>query len=286
MHTHVWHISKYTNTVTYTRVYSDKASKIHTLGGDKLKKYINVILQVLFICVGIFISLNAVFATMVCNMNAGIIANYLLAFMVLGYGIFYKKLSQKLPKWFIGLFYTGLVAIAIIIPVMFISGRTDNVSYKEDAIIVLGAAVRGEEVSGALARRLDAAIKYYHQNPEVVIVVTGGQGPQEDITEALAMERYLMEHGIPQSSIIKEEKATSTSENFKYSKELLDEYFGYEYTVAYITDDYHIFRAGQLGKLAGLPPMTHCHSNTAKSIMLPSGLRECMAIVQLWIFKR
>lgn len=251
-----------------------------------MKKYVIIILQSLFIIAGVFIFLNAAFATLVCNMNAGIIANYLLGIMVLGYGIFYKKLSQKLPKWFIGLFYIGLICVAIIIPVMFVSGRTDNVTYEEDAIIVLGAAVRGEEVSGALSKRLDAAIEYYHQNPEVIIVVTGGQGPQEDITEALAMERYLMERGIPQSSILKEENATSTSENFKYSKELLDKHFDYEYTVAYVTDDYHIFRAGQLGKLSGLEGMTHCHSNTAKSIILPSGLRECMAIVQLWIFKR
>ena len=120
------------------------------------------------------------------------------------YGVFYRFFIKKLPKWLIGLYYFGMTLIAVIIPVMFISGGTDNVTYQEDAIIVLGAAVRGEEISGALQKRLDVAIEYYQKNPDVVIVVTGGQGPQEDITEALAMERYLLANGIPKEKIIED----------------------------------------------------------------------------------
>lgn len=255
-----------------------------------MKKAIHTTLQILFIILGILVLANGLYASTVCNMNAGLIVNILLGMVTLVYGVFYKALVKKLPKWLIGLYYFGMTVIAIVIPVMFISGGTDNVTYEEDAIIVLGAAVRGERISGALQKRLDVAIEYYQENPDVVIVVTGGQGPQEDITEALAMERYLLENGIPKEKIIKEEKATSTYENFKFSKELLDKYFAElgvtEYELAYVTDDYHIYRAGQLAKIAGLGEMTHCHSNTHKSIILPSGLRECMAIVKLWIFKQ
>lgn len=255
-----------------------------------MKKTIHIILQIIFIILGLLVLANGVYATTVCNMNAGLIANLLLGIVTLAYGIFYRILIRKLPKWLIGLYYFGLSLIAIVIPVIFIAGGTDNVDYKEDAIIVLGAAVRGEQITTALQKRLNAAIEYYEENPDVIIVVTGGQGPQEDITEALAMERYLMANGIPQDNIIKEEKATSTYENFKYSKELLDDYFAEQgktdYKLAYVTDDYHIYRAGQLAKIVGLGKMTHCHSNTDKTIILPSGLRECMAIVKLWIFKR
>lgn len=254
-----------------------------------MKKTIHIVMQIIFIILGTLVLANGLYASTVCNMNAGLIVNILLGIIILAYGVFYRPLIKRLPKWFIGLFYLGLTVLAVVIPTLFISGRTDNVTYQEDAIIVLGAAVRGERISGALQRRLDAAIDYYDENPEVIIVVTGGKGPQEDITEALAMERYLIANGIPENKIIKEEKATSTYENFKYSKELLDEYFGQQgktdYELAYITDDYHIYRAGQLAKIAGLGEMTHCHSNTHKTIVLPSGLRECMAIVKLWIFK-
>lgn len=255
-----------------------------------MKKAIHIILQIIFIILGLLVLANGLYASTVCNMNAGLIVNILLGIIILAYGIFYRFMIKKLPRWLIGLYYLGLTLIAIIIPVLFISGGTDNVTYKEDAIIVLGAAVRGEEISGALQKRLDVAIEYYQQNPEVIIVVTGGQGPQEDITEALAMERYLIANGIPQDKIIKEEKATSTYENFKFCKEILDKYFSEkrisDYKLAYVTDDYHIYRAGQLAKIAGLEEMTHCHSNTHQSIILPSGLRECMAIVKLWIFKQ
>jgi len=255
-----------------------------------MKKIINIVIQILFMVLGLFVLANGLYASTVCNMNAGIIVNILLGIIILSYGILYKAIIKKLPKWLIGLYYFGISMIAIIIPVLFVSGGTDNVTYDEDAIIVLGAAVRGEQISGALQKRLDVAIEYYEKNPDVIIVVTGGQGPQEDITEALAMERYLLANGIPQDKIIKEENATSTYENFVFSKEILDEYFKEKnivnYKLAYVTDDYHIFRAGQLAKEAGLSKLTHCHSVTHKSIILPSGLRECMAIVKMWIFKQ
>ena len=103
-------------------------------------------------------------------------------------------------------------------------GFTDTVTYKEDAVIVLGAGLRGENLSLILRNRLDAAVEYYNENPEAVIVVSGGQGPDEDIPEAEAMERYLYEQGVPLNKIIKEDKSTSTEENFKFSKELLETY--------------------------------------------------------------
>ena len=255
-----------------------------------MKKTLHTLLQIFFIILGLFVLANGIYASTVCNMNAGLIVNILLGIITLAYGVFYKFFVKHLPKWIIGVYYFGMTLISIVIPVMFISGGTDTVTYNEDAIIVLGAAVHGEEISGALQKRLDVAIEYYQKNPEIIIVVTGGQGPQEDITEALAMERYLISNGIPKEKIIKEEQATSTYENFKFSKILLDKHFSDlgkpDYKLAYITDDYHIYRAGQLAKIAGLEDMTHCHSNTHKSIILPSGLRECMAIIKLWIFKQ
>ena len=53
-----------------------------------------------------------------------------------------------------------------------------------DAVIVLGCGVRGERVSLTLARRLDAALAYLEENPKAYVVVSGGQGAGEDISEA------------------------------------------------------------------------------------------------------
>ncbi len=122
-----------------------------------------------------------------------------------------------------------------------------------DAIIVLGAGLNGENVSLTLSYRLDAAIEYHNNNPESVIVVSGGQGTNEIIPEALAMKNYLVKNGIDEDSIIMEDKSSRTFENFQFSKEILDEHYSNEdYTTVYVTNGFHIWRAGMIAKKLGL----------------------------------
>ena len=68
-----------------------------------------------------------------------------------------------------------------------------------------------------LARRLDAALAYLEENPKAYVVVSGGQGAGEDISEAEAMRRYLAARGIEESRILMEDKSMSTLENFLFS---------------------------------------------------------------------
>ena len=96
------------------------------------------------------------------------------------------------------------------------------------------------------------------------------------------MERYLVERGISQDIIIKEERSTSTAENFAFSKVLLDERLGEEYSVAYVTNDFHIFRAGMVARNAGLENIAYAHSNTVWYLVVPCCLRECAAILNYW----
>ena len=58
-------------------------------------------------------------------------------------------------------------------------------------IIVLGAGVNGSTPSLSMCNRLDAALAYLNANPVATVIVSGGQGPGEDITEAKAMADYL-----------------------------------------------------------------------------------------------
>ena len=51
--------------------------------------------------------------------------------------------------------------------------------------------------------------------------MSGGQGPDEDRTEASVMHDYLEQHGIDATRIIIEDQSTSTYENLVFSKELL-----------------------------------------------------------------
>jgi uncharacterized SAM-binding protein YcdF (DUF218 family) len=67
-----------------------------------------------------------------------------------------------------------------------------------------------------------------------VLIVSGGQGRQENIAEALAMGRYLTEKGVPAEQIFKEEKSTSTYENFLFSKDILEQKFPQGYSAVFI----------------------------------------------------
>lgn len=217
------------------------------------------------------------------NFTVGTVFSYLLGAASLVYGVFHKKLSQKLPKWLKAFFVFCYAFVIVFAASVYICGNSDNVTYDEDALIVLGAGIKGEKIGTNLQKRLDTAVEYYEKNPDCIIVVSGGQGPYEDITEALAMERYLLSCGVPQDRIIKEERSTSTEENFAFSKTILDGYFDGEYTVAYITNGYHIYRAGLVAENVGFGELAHIHAETPWYTAVPNGLREVLGILKTWI---
>ncbi len=217
------------------------------------------------------------------NFNMGFLALACGACGLIVYGIFVEKLIRM--KWLnISL---PVLCVVFLATVMFLAayGRSDNATFDEDAAIVLGAGIRGERVTRLLAYRLDRAASYAEQNPAAVIVVSGGQGAGESITEALAMERYLLAKGIAAERIIKEEKATSTYENLSFSKELLDKRFTGPYRVTVITNDFHIYRASLLAGKQGLDA-THAHAPIIWHSIPVNYTREFLAVLKTWIVGR
>jgi len=162
------------------------------------------------------------------------------------------------------------------------TGSRDDARYDEDAVIVLGAAVHGRELSRTLTGRLDAALDYHARNPSALIVVSGGQGLQEDLPEAAAMQQYLLGHGVPGDDIVVEDRATSTEQNFAFSKVLLDARLPAGYTVAFVTDEFHVYRAGRIATATGLVA-THVSSRTPWYFWPPNYLREELAVVLQWL---
>ena len=121
-----------------------------------------------------------------------------------------------------------------------------------DYSIVLGAGLDGEKVGKILKSRLDEAIKYYELNKNVNIIVSGGQGKDEVISEAEAMYRYLVRNNVNPNQIIKEEKATTTLENIKFSKEILRNRNDEDKKVLIITNDFHLYRAMTIANILQL----------------------------------
>lgn len=118
-----------------------------------------------------------------------------------------------------------------------------------DYIIVLGARVIGEKITPLLAARIDRGIELLRDNPDAVLIMSGGQGPEEEIAEGEAMAKYARQKGVNPEKMIVEGKSGSTEENLLFSTALMEET---NPKVIVVTTAYHVFRALLLAKKQGL----------------------------------
>lgn len=242
------------------------------------------IIRYIIFVIGAAGTANAVAASFISNFNLGTVLAYAVGLAFIACGVFFDFVCRRVPNVIKYILVFAVVAETVFVSSLFLCGNSDNVTYKEDAVIVLGAGIHGERVGEGLKGRLDRAYEYYTENPSALIIVSGGRGPGEDITEALAMERYLIGRGVPADRIIKEEKSTSTNENFRFSKKILEERFGSDYSAAFITTDYHIYRAENIAHIEGIESITHLHSSSKWYTVFPNGLRESFAVMKMWVF--
>jgi len=235
---------------------------------------------------GILMILAAVINAFITVLNVGNIIVIMFGGIFVIFGTIWNKMSKTVPAYcFKGIILFIIVFFAAMIIFIFANSKLNAPDFSEDSIIILGCGLKGREPSRALIKRLDKAIEYYNKNNKAIIVVTGGQGPTEKCSEAEAMAEYLIENGISEQRIIKEDKSTSTNENFKFSKALLDEYFNTDYTTVCITNTFHAYRASKLAQLNGLSVKSF-NASTPVSSAAMCYLREVLAVVQLWVFKR
>ena len=156
-----------------------------------------------------------------------------------------------------------------------------------DYVVVLGAGLFGDQPSPSLHYRLQKALEYAIKYPHIPIVVSGGQGPDEWITEAEAMERFLVQNGIEAKMIIKEESSTSTKENLIFTKEVLKhEIDTKKPTVLIVTSEYHMFRAKFLARRNGFIPYGKCAPTPAYPRYLKPlyYFREYFAVIKSFLF--
>lgn len=245
-----------------------------------MKIGIDSIVKCVCLCLGSLIVLYSFSMLVIMNYNIGISAFLILGFVFCLVGFFYNKNMAVFKVFFVIMVLLGMSFTCICIYTTSY-GNSDNSSYQEDAIVVLGCGIRGERITPQLASRLDVAIDYYMSN-EKIIVVSGGMGPQENITEALAMEQYLIDRGIPKDKILKEEMSTSTYTNLVNSKEILDCYFDSYYDVVIVTSNYHVYRTQKIANDIGLSS-THIHANIKWYEYPIRCFRENVAIIKYWL---
>lgn len=246
----------------------------------------STILRIPFLLIGALLIANAVFMITTSAAEIGKLLTLLLGLCFFLPAVFYKQflLLLKHPAAKIITALIGFACAFTLVSSSFLYhyGNTDNVTYKEDYLIVLGCSIHGDSPSYALAERLNKAIEYHKRNPKGTIIVSGGQGPDEAYTEAYVMKKYLVEHGINADSIIEEDRSTSTTENFKYSYKLMDKSPA-TVSAAFVTSDFHVYRAEKLAALLGYD-VTHIGAYTVRPAVIPSYLREQLALVKMFVF--
>ncbi len=146
-------------------------------------------------------------------------------------------------------------------------------------VIVLGAGVNGTVPSLILSERIERAYTYLAENPDVICIVSGGQGPGEDITEAQCMFDRLTARGVDPQRIWQENKSTSTRENLQFSLALIEEKTGARPTeAAIISNEFHLYRAGLFAKEQNLTMLGVPAKTTWFSLRANYFLREIVAV--------
>ena len=183
----------------------------------KLKRYLLILIPLIPIPILLVIP-GFVFSAFICLMLG------LLTGLYVTLSLFPGRISRILHR-----ILTVLVGLGILLATgteLYLVTESKPDSEPCDYVIVLGAGVNGSDPSLMLQNRIDRAFAYLTDNPDVICVVSGGQGDHEDISEAECMYRELTQMGIASERIWQENQSTSTVENLKFSVSLIKEKTG------------------------------------------------------------
>lgn len=237
--------------------------------------YMSVFFSILFIIImllGIYVLIFALFwnGRIVSRKEGDSFSNRLTYFggMALIFLVFVFPILRNITPanwWLLRVFYQIISITVFYFSWVFLNFLTSLFIYQlippkknKDFIIVLGSGLRnGYEVTPLLASRINGAIDLYKKQKEIgknsKIICSGGQGPDELIPEGEAMRLYVLEQGIPSDDCIAEIKSTTTLENLKFSKEIMDyENNNQAYKCAISSNNYHVFRAIHFANQVGL----------------------------------
>ena len=164
----------------------------------------------------------------------------------------YPITARRLKHVFTALLCIGLIVVSIT-EFFILKASFGEPKEKCDYVVVLGAKVRESGPSASLWDRIYGARDYLEEHPEVIAIVSGGQGEDEPMTEAEAMYDELVALGIDKDRIWMEDKATSTWENLNFSLNLIEEKTGVRpEKIGIVSSEYHLFRASLFADACGV----------------------------------
>ncbi len=226
---------------------------------------------------------------------SGNIAGIAVSLLLLGVTWYHKSFFSFIAKLWskaggrAAIIIAALILAAGVIYAVFLSVKMykaqENRPDKPNVIVVLGCKVKGRRPTRMLRRRLEAAYKALEEHPDVLCIVSGGQGSNEVISEAEAMKNYLVEKGIDHSRMIMEDRSASTYENIKFSLEKLNE-LGISHDMTIVTDGFHEYRAGLIARAQGVENVTSYPAYTEPRYLFTYWVREWLGLTHFYILGR
>lgn len=154
-----------------------------------------------------------------------------------------------------------------------------------DYLIVCGAGVHGSTPSRSMTDRLAGALVWLEENPDGIAILSGCQGPGEDISEAQAMYTWLTAHDVDPDRLILEEQAEDSLGNLSYSLALIKERGGDPTgRVAILSSEYHLHRLKYIAQRLGCQPVLVAAKTTIFPLFVNYAVREAFGMWKLWVF--
>lgn len=191
------------------------------------------------------------------NFGLTLVGIHSIIFLIFGLAVALKHISLlpdriwKISKIIILVFFFWLGSF-VLVSCLVMANSCDTAMERPGYVLILGAGLDGDKPKNLLQRRLETGYNYLRVYPDVPVIVSGGQGPGETISEALAMQNYLLDRGIERGRIICEDCSQSTRENFLYTSRLLEKTNAPSPVhILIVTSDFHIFRSKILAERNG-----------------------------------
>ena len=194
------------------------------------------------------------------------------------------------PWWlkiFLALVLAGCLCFAALLGIV-MSGARDNIKGDPKMMIILGCQLHDWGPSVMLQDRLDKALEYLEDHPDMTVVVSGGQGENEPTSEAEGMADYLEAHGISRDNIILETQSRNTNQNLRYSiQHLADAGFDITGKIVIVSNGFHLTRARMLAERIGLVDVSTLSAPSSHTpTRLKMYIREPLALVKSFVIDR
>lgn len=226
-----------------------------------------VIIKTLFVIIGLFCLIFSVIPILTMrSLNSGNYMGFAIAALFLGYGFFSESINSAvtvLQKSIYGVIMLTVIGGGLLFGFVFALVVTANIllclnkrAKTETTVIVLGCRVRRDGQSTVLNTRLKAAYDYLTAHGDARCILSGGQGNDEPVAESRYLYDRLVEMGIDKERLYIEDRSTTTEENIKLSKIIIEKH-GLPNRVTVITSGFHQYRAHRFAKQNGLEPYSH-----------------------------